>query len=95
MYLGLLHTIHTATLLKGLCLLLTLDSDQLVFSRRQLENQVEEQEVRRCGSVSEVRELASKKPGLKESLIDSMSPVKVTLTNIANRLEWKGSHGQL
>ena len=60
------------------------------LSRRQLEDEIEEQEVRRCGSVSEVRELASKKPGLKESLIDSMSPVKVTLTNIANRLEWKG-----
>ena len=53
------------------------------LSGRQL--QVEEQEVRKCGSVSEVRELASKKPGLKESLIDSMSSVKVTLTNVANR----------
>ena len=60
------------------------------LSRRQLEDQAEEQEVRRCGSVSEVRELASKKPRLKETLMDSISPVKVTLTNVANRLEWKG-----
>jgi len=60
------------------------------LSRRQLEDQVEEQDVRKCGSVSEVRELASKKPGLKESLMDSMSSVKVTLINVANRLEWKG-----
>ena len=57
------------------------------LSRRQLEDQAEEQEVRRCGSVSEVRELASKKPGLK---VDSMSPVKISLTNITNRLQWKG-----
>ena len=42
-----------------------------------------------------MRELASKKTGLKESLMDSMSSVKVTLTNIANRLECKGRNFSL
>ena len=62
------------------------------LARRQLEDEVDKQEVRKCGSVSKVRDLANKKPGLKESLMDSMSSVKVILTNIANRLEWKGRY---
>ena len=48
-----------------------------------------EQQVSRC-NMSQVRELASKKPFIKEALIDSMAPVKVTLTDIAQRLELKG-----
>ena len=40
--------------------------------------------------MSQVRELATKKPFIKEALIDSMAPVKVTLTNITQRLELKG-----
>ena len=60
------------------------------LSRRQLKNQVNEQEVRKCNSFNEVRELTNKNPELKKLLLDSMSPVKVTLTQIAERLEWKG-----
>lgn len=49
-----------------------------------------EQEVSHCNSMSQVRELATKKPFIKEALIDSMAPVKVTLTDITHRLELKG-----
>ena len=36
-----------------------------------------------------IRELALKKPSIKESLLDAVSPVKVTLADIAQRLELK------
>ena len=49
-----------------------------------------EQEVSCCNNMSQVRELASKKPFIKEALIDSMAPVKITLTDITQRLELKG-----
>ena len=49
-----------------------------------------EQEVSCCNNMSQVRELASKKPLIKEALIDSMAPVKITLTDITQRLELKG-----
>ena len=41
--------------------------------------------------MSQIRELALKKPSIKESLLDSVSPVKVTLSDIAQRLELKGN----
>ena len=44
-----------------------------------------EQEVSHCNNMSQVRELASKKPFIREALIDSMAPVKITLTDITQR----------
>ena len=49
-----------------------------------------EQEVSRCNSMSQVRELASKKPFIKDALTESLAPVKVTLSDITQRLELKG-----
>ena len=40
--------------------------------------------------MSQIRELSLKKPPIKESLLDSVSPVKVILADIAQRLELKG-----
>ena len=40
--------------------------------------------------MAQVRELAVKKPSIKKALLDAMSPVKVTLVGITQRLELKG-----
>lgn len=60
------------------------------LARRQLDEEVET-ELQRCTSKSQIRELALKKPSVKESLLDAVSPVKVTLSDIAQRLELKGN----
>lgn len=38
-------------------------------------------------SMAQIRELAEKKPIVKESLMEAVSPVKITLADIAHRLE--------
>ena len=87
MYLEQFHIIHITILLRGIIIsVISLGLQSIGLPGGQLEDQVKEQQVRKYGSVSEV---SSKKPGLNVSLVDSMSPVKVILTNIANRLEWK------
>jgi len=70
---------------------LNLGLQSIGLSRREIEDPIKEEAVRKCSSLSEIRELANKNPEVKESLIDSMSPVKIMLTNVANRLEWKGN----
>lgn len=42
-----------------------------------------------CSSVSEIRQLASQKEGLREALLDSVAPVKKLLSTISQRLELK------
>ena len=59
------------------------------LARRQLKEEVET-DIQMCTTMSQIRELALKKPPIKESLLDSVSPVKVTLADIAQRLELKG-----
>ena len=68
---------------------LNLGMQSVGLARRQLE-QEEETEIQRCTTMSQVRELALKKPSIKKSLLDAVSPVKVTLADIAQRLELKG-----
>lgn len=67
---------------------LKLGMQSLGLARGQLEEV--EAEIQRCTTMSQIRELALKKPSIKESLLDAVSPVKVTLANIAQRLELKG-----
>ena len=62
---------------------LNLGMQSVGLARRQLEEEVET-EIQRCTTTSQVRELAVKKPSIKESLLDSVSPVKVTLADIWN-----------
>ena len=50
--------------------------------RRQVEEEVET-DIQRCTTMSQIRELAQKKPSMKESLLDAVSQVKVTLADIA------------
>ena len=68
---------------------LNLGMQSVGLARRQLEEEVETK-ILRCTTMSQVRELALKDPSIKESLLDSVSPVKVTLADIAQRLELKG-----
>ena len=68
---------------------LNLGMQSVGLARRQLNEEVET-EIQRCTTMSQIRELALKKPSIKESLLDSVSPVKVTLADIAQRLELKG-----
>lgn len=42
-----------------------------------------ETEIQRCTTMSQIRELALKKPSIKESLLVVVSPVKETLADIA------------
>ena len=67
---------------------LNLGMQSVGLVRRQLNEEVET-EIQRCTTMSQIRELALKKPSIKESLLDSVSPVKVTLADIAQRLELK------
>ena len=48
-----------------------------------------EAEVEKCNSMKVLRAVAERNPSFKEALLDSILPVKVVLTNIANRLELK------
>ena len=59
--------------------ILNLGMQSVGLARRQLDEEVEA-ELQRCSSMSQIRELALKKPSIKESLLDSVSPVKVTLS---------------
>ena len=68
---------------------LNLGMQSVGLARRQLEQDVET-EIQRCTTMSQIRELALKKPSIKESLLDAVSPVKLTLADIAQRLELKG-----
>ena len=68
---------------------LNLGKQSVGLARGQLEEEVET-EIQRCTTMSQIRELALKKPSIKESLLDAVSPVKVTLADIAQRLELKG-----
>ena len=49
-----------------------------------------ETEIQKCTTMSQIRELALKTPSIKESLLDAVSPVKLTVADIAQRLELKG-----
>ena len=55
---------------------LNLGMQSVGLARRQLEEEVET-EIQRCTTMSQIRELALKKPSIKECLLDSVSPVKV------------------
>ena len=68
---------------------LNLGLQSVGFARELVPREEVEQEVSRC-NMSQVRELASKKPFIREALIDSMAPVKITLIDITQRLELKG-----
>ena len=70
--------------------ILNLGMQSVGLARRQLDEEVEA-ELQRCTSMSQIRELALKKPSIKESLLDAVSPVKVTLSDITQRLELKGN----
>ena len=69
--------------------ILNLGLQSVGVARRRLETPSEEEQLQKCGSISQVRELAQKQ-GLKESIIDSVAPVKALLSGIARRLELKG-----
>ena len=69
---------------------LNLGLQSVGFARELVPREEVEQEVSRCNNMSQVRELASKKPFIREALIDSMAPVKITLIDITQRLELKG-----
>ena len=70
--------------------MLNLGLQSVGLARELVAREEVEREVSHCNSMSQVRELATKKPFIKEALIDSMAPVKVTLTDITQRLELKG-----
>jgi len=65
-------------------------TESVGLARELVDREEVEQEVSRYNSMSQVRGLASKKPFIKEALIDSMAPVKVTLSDVSQRLELKG-----
>ena len=49
-----------------------------------------EAEVEKCNSMKALRAVAERNRSFKETSLDAIAPVKIVLTNIANRLELKG-----
>ena len=68
---------------------LNLGMQSVGLARRELEEEAETA-IQKYTSMSQIRELALKKPCVQEGLLDAVSPVKVTLVDIAQRLELKG-----
>ena len=68
---------------------LSLGMQSVGLARRELEEEAETA-IQKCTSMSQIRELALKKPSVKEALLDAISPAKVTLADISQRLELKG-----
>ena len=69
--------------------ILNLGLQSVGLARRQLDEE-SEKELKKCSTMAQMRELAVKKPSIKEALLDAVSPVKVTLAGITQRLELKG-----
>ena len=59
------------------------------LARRELEEEAETA-IQKCTSMSQIEELALNKPSVQEAVLDAISPAKVTLADIAQRLELKG-----
>lgn len=49
-----------------------------------------EQEIRKCKNLSQLRKCAEERPGFKYAVADSISLVKILLSQITQRLELKG-----
>ena len=62
---------------------------QSVGLARSRQDDEEEAELLKCNSMAQLRESAKKNPSLKESQLDSVAPVKVTLSGVTVRLELK------
>lgn len=69
--------------------ILNLGLQSVGLARRQLDEE-SEKELEKCSTMAQMRELAVKKPSIKEASLDAVSPVKVTLAGITLRLELKG-----
>lgn len=69
--------------------ILNLGLQSVGLARRKLDDEGYEEQIQKCNSVSQIREQASKKPNFQESVLDTIAPVKVTLSTIARRLELK------
>ena len=68
--------------------ILNLGLQSVGLARRQLPNDLEKL-VEKCNNLGQLRELARKNPAVKEAVLDAISPAKITLTSISQRLELK------
>lgn len=69
-------------------LILNLGLQSVGLARRQLSDELEKS-VENCNNLGQLRELAQKNPAVKEAVLDAISPAKITLTSISQRLELK------
>ena len=61
----------------------------IALARREIPQEMEA-EVEKCNSMKALRAVAERNRSFKEASLDAIAPVKIVLTNIANRLELKG-----
>lgn len=47
-----------------------------------------------ANSLSEIRNLAEKYPAFEKEVLDAIEPVRILLSNVVNRLKWKGEYFQ-
>ena len=59
--------------------------------RKQVEERLEST-ISKCNNMKQLRTAAQKKPELIDSVLDSMSPVKIVITDVIRRLSLKGKH---
>ena len=69
--------------------ILNLGLQSVGLARHQLADDQLEKLVENCNSLGQLRELARKNPAVKEAVLDVVSPAKITLTSITQRLELK------
>jgi len=67
--------------------LLNLGLQCVALARTEMPEEIEV-EIAKCNSLAELRKIAEKKPGIELAVKDSLSSVKVLLTQIFSRLKW-------
>ena len=53
-----------------------------------------ESAVANCNSIAQLRKVAEKNPTVKDGTLDSISPVKILMSSVYQRLELKGKNIQ-
>ena len=69
--------------------ILNLGLQSVGIARRQMEEE-KESAIMNCSSVSEIRRAAKEDSSLKDALLDSVAPAKITLSSVTQRLKYKG-----
>ena len=70
--------------------ILNLGLQSVGLARTKLDDDAMEKEIKKCNSLSQLRKQAETTPAFKESVADSIAPVKVLLSRVTQRLELKG-----